>query len=94
MTIMNHAVEGQDSNLINNRSNTEEIEYNCDKSINQSHIFSILGHTTLRRKSVRPSPMEAVRLEPQKIDSRPKSFAKLPVFQKKSNTLFVFEEIL
>ena len=34
--VMSHAVEGQDSNLINNSSNTEEIEYNCDLSINQS----------------------------------------------------------
>ena len=55
-------------------------------------FFAISGHTTLRRKSVRPSPMEAARLEPQKIDSRPKSFAKLPVFQNKSNKLFIFEK--
>ena len=36
MRIMSHAVEGQDSNLINNSGNTEEIEYNCDQSINQN----------------------------------------------------------
>ena len=30
--IMSHAAEGQDSNLIS--SNTEEIEFNCDQSIN------------------------------------------------------------
>ena len=30
--IMSHAVEGQHSNLIS--SNTEEIEFNCDQSIN------------------------------------------------------------
>ena len=37
MRIMSHAVEGQDSNLINNSSssNAEELEYNCDQSINQ-----------------------------------------------------------
>ena len=36
MRIMSHVVEGQDSNLINNSSNIEEIEYNCNQSINQS----------------------------------------------------------
>ena len=36
MRIMGHAVKGQDSNLINNGSNTEDIEYNCDQSINKS----------------------------------------------------------
>ena len=34
MRIMSHAVEGQDSNLINIRSTTEEIEFKCDQSIN------------------------------------------------------------
>ena len=38
MRIMSHAVEGQDSNLINNSCNTEEIEYNCDQSINQTGL--------------------------------------------------------
>ena len=33
------AVEGQDSNLINNSNNTEEIENNCDQSINQLEIL-------------------------------------------------------
>ena len=36
MSLMGHAVEGQDSNLISNSNNTEELEYNCDQSIHQS----------------------------------------------------------
>ena len=35
MRIISHAVEGQDSNLIKNSNDTEEIEYNCENSINQ-----------------------------------------------------------
>ena len=39
MKIMSHAVEGQDLNLINISSNTEEIEYNCDQSINLNPLW-------------------------------------------------------
>ena len=36
MRIMSHAEEGQYLNLINNSSNSEATEYNCDQSINQA----------------------------------------------------------
>ena len=54
MRIMSHAVEGQDSNLINNSSNTEEIEFNCDQSINQSCVLCAKSCVQCTRRKYTP----------------------------------------